>query len=65
MALVELTKILIGTFLDLSKAFDSINHEILLNKMERYGIRDTPLKWFRSYLSDRQQYTFIDNHKSD
>ena len=75
MALVELTnkislvfeekKFLIGIFLDLSKAFDSINHKILLNKMERYGIRGTPLKWFRSYVSDRKQYTFIDNHKSD
>ena len=46
----------LGLFLDFSKAFDTVNHDILFNKLECLGIRDTPLQWFKSYLSDREQY---------
>ena len=42
--------------MDLSKAFDTLDHKILLYKLERYGIRGTPLAWFKDYLHNRKQY---------
>ena len=52
-------KLPITVYLDLSKAFDTINHEILLKKLKYYGFADTPLKWFESYLHNRQQHVFF------
>ena len=44
----------VAVFLDLSKAFDLINHNILLEKLKRIGLNDSSISWFRSYLSNRQ-----------
>ena len=54
----------IGTFLDLSKAFDTLNHDLLCRKLCRYGIRGNMNKWFQSYLSYRSQYVSIGNSDS-
>jgi hypothetical protein len=65
----------IGNFLDLSKAYDVINHKILLNKLEDYGFRGIVNKWLQSYLTSRSQCVevkykgnkdiILDNVKSD
>ena len=42
-------------FFDLRKAFDSVDHEMLISKLESYGLKDIELDWFRNYLTDRKQ----------
>ena len=54
----------IGVFIDLRKAFDTIDHSLLLQKMERYGIRGVTHNWLRSYLNNRFQYVNINNTES-
>ena len=54
-----------GIFLDLSKAFDTVNHQILIQKLDHYGIRSVPRDWFCSYLSDRKKFVSIGDTTSD
>ena len=54
----------VGVFIDLCKAFDTIDHSLLLQKLERYGIRGVSQQWLRSYLSNRFQYVEINKTKS-
>ena len=61
---IDNRKFTIGVFIDLSKAFDTVNHEILLAKLQHYGVRGTPLKWFKSYLSDREQFVSYNGYSS-
>ena len=55
----------IDVFLDFSKAFDTVDHNILLQKIEKYGNRGLALKWFGSYLSNRVQYVTYNSIKSE
>lgn len=55
------SKISMGIFLDLSKAFDTISHTILLSKLTNIGIRGIPNIWIKDYLTNRKQYTAIND----
>ena len=60
----ENNQYIVGVFIDLKKAFDTVNHEILLDKLNFYGIRDIPLTWLISYLSHREQCVMVHDHTS-
>ena len=57
--------VVIGCFVDLKKAFDTVNHSILITKLYKYGIRGNSLQWFKSYLANRQQFVHIHTSKSN
>ena len=56
--------IVIGIFLDLKKAFDTVDHRIMIRKLYAYGIRGSILNWFISYLEGRSQYVAFDEAHS-
>ena len=51
--------------MDLSKAFDTLDHQLLLQKLNYYGIHGTALNWFTSYLSGRTQYVVVNDVNSE
>ncbi len=57
-------KVAAGIFLDIAKAFDCVNHRILLNKMVKFGIHGLNLKLFDNYLTNRKQFIDVDGHRS-
>ena len=51
--------------MDLSKAFDTLDHKILLNELKYYGVNNTELSWFQSYLTERSQYVEVNGTTSN
>ena len=62
---IENKMISCGIYLDLSKAFDTVDQSILLNKLDHYGIRGIANDWFRSYLDNRKQFVTLGNISSE
>jgi hypothetical protein len=62
---LEKGEFVLGLFLDFSKAFDTVNHQILLQKLFCYGIRGVALKWIENYLSQRKQFVEFDGVQSN
>ena len=62
---IEKKMITAGIFIDLKKAMYTVNHTILLHKLEHYGIRGQAKEWVKSYLRNRLQYVDIDEAKSN
>ena len=62
---MEQGKLCGAVFLDLTKAFDTVDHQILLSKLSAYALSGNSLQWFRSYITDRKQRTFRGNELSN
>ena len=57
----ERNQFTLGIFIDLSKAFDTVDHKILISKSKNYGVRGDNLKWFESYLNNQKQFMAYNN----
>ena len=62
---VQIEKTTVGVFIDLKIAFDTIDHNLLFQKLQSYGIRGAANDWIRSYLTNRKQFVQVDGHSSD
>ena len=62
---LEKGEFFVGLFVDLSKAYDTVNHKILLGKLLRYGVRGVAYDWLSNYLSSRTQYVFYNGVDSE
>ena len=62
---LDIGKIVVGVFLNLKKAFDTVNHIILLRKLELYGIRGNAHDWLSSYLKNRSQFVHYNDYNSE
>ena len=56
---IDCSKINLTMFLDPKKAFDTVDHTILIQKLQKYGIKDREGEWFQSYLSSRKQFSSL------
>ncbi len=61
---VEEGKYILGLYIALTKAFDTVDHIIPIDNLYHYGIRGLHLNWFKSYISDRKQYIFVNEQNS-
>ena len=62
---IDGNKFAVGVFVDLQKAFDTVNHTILIEKLKHYGIRGIANEWFKSYLTNRHQFVSINGTDSE
>ena len=62
---LDAREVCIAVFLDLAKAFDTVPHDVLLRKLQHYGVRYRELDWFASYLSNRKQYVELNGARSE
>ena len=61
---IKIQQLTIAIFMDFRKAFDSIDHEILLQKIAKLGFHENSIKWYKNYLANQTQYTVVNGIES-